>query len=76
MNQSDLHTVIHQKLERYFTQLDKQPASGVFKMVAKETETATLKFVLDKVNQNHSEAARILGINRATLKKKVALYQL
>lgn len=76
MNQSDLHDCIHLKLERYFTQLDQEPASGVFKMVTQQAETATLKFVLDKVNQNHSEAARILGINRATLKKKVALYQL
>jgi len=76
MNQSDLHDCINQKLERYFTQLDDELVSGVFKMVTQQTETATLKFVLDKVNQNHSKAARILGINRATLKKKVALYQL
>ena len=76
MNQSDLHDCIHQKLERYFTQLNNESASGVFKMVAQQTETATLKFVLNKVNHNHSEAARSLGINRATLKKKVALYQL
>jgi len=76
MNQNDLNDCIHQKLERYFTQLDDESASGVFKMVAQQTETATLKYVLNKVNHNHSEAARILGINRATLKKKVALYQL
>jgi len=76
MNQNDLHDCIHQKLERYFAQLNEESASGVFKMVTQQTETATLEFVLNKVNQNHSEAARILGINRATLKKKVALYQL
>jgi Fis family transcriptional regulator len=76
MNQSDLNDCIHRKLERYFTQLDDESASGVFKMVTQQTETATLKYVLDRVNQNHSKAARILGINRATLKKKVALYQL
>lgn len=76
MNQGDLNDCIHRKLERYFTQLDDESASGVFKMVTQQTETATLKYVLDRVNQNHSKAARILGINRATLKKKVALYQL
>ena len=76
MNHSDLHDCIHQKLERYFTQLNEESASGVFKMVTQQAETATLKFVLEKANQNYSEAARILGINRATLKKKVELYQL
>jgi len=45
-------------------------------MVTQQAESATLNYVLDQVNQNHSEAARILGINRATLKKKIALYQL
>jgi len=45
-------------------------------MVTQQAESATIKFVLDKVNQNQSEAARILGINRATLKKKVSLYNL
>jgi len=48
----------------------------VFKMVTQQAESATIKFVLDKVNQNQSEAARILGINRATLKKKASLYNL
>jgi Fis family transcriptional regulator len=56
--------------------LNGEKANGVFKMVTNQAESTTLKFVLDKVNQNHSEAARILGINRATLKKKVALYKL
>ena len=53
-----------------------EKANGVFKMVTNQAESTTLKFVLDKVNHNHSEAARILVINRATLKKKTALYKL
>jgi Fis family transcriptional regulator len=56
--------------------LNGEKSNGVFKMVTQQAESATLKFVLDKVNQNHSEAARILGINRATLKKKATLYKL
>jgi Fis family transcriptional regulator len=56
--------------------LNGESANGVLKMVSHQSESATIKFVLDKVNQNHSEAARILGINRATLKKKASLYNL
>ncbi len=76
MKQKDLQDCINDKLEKYFSDLNGEKANGVFKMVANQTESTTLKFVLDKVNQNHSEAARILGINRATLKKKVDLYKL
>ncbi|HCX13221.1 MAG TPA: hypothetical protein DHJ28_02960 [Gammaproteobacteria bacterium] len=45
-------------------------------MVTQETESVTIKFVLDRVEQNQSKAARILGMNRGTLKKKIELYKL
>ena len=73
---TDLPACINAKLDRYFEQLNGEKISGVFKMVLQETESATIKFVLDRVGQNQSEAARILGINRGTLKKKIELYKL
>ncbi len=76
MKQRDLQDCINDKLEKYFSDLNGEKSNGVFKMVTQQAESATLRFVLDKVDQNHSEAARILGINRATLKKKVTLYKL
>ena len=76
MKQRDLQDCINYKLEKYFSDLNGEKSNGVFKMVTQQAESATLKFVLDKVNQNHSEAARILGINRTTLKKKATLYKL
>jgi Fis family transcriptional regulator len=41
-----------------------------------ESEAITIKFILDRVEQNQSEAAKILGMNRGTLKKKIELYKL
>jgi Fis family transcriptional regulator len=76
MTQRGLQDCIKDSLEKYFSDLNGETSNGVFKMVTQQTESATIKFVLDKVNQNQSEAARILGINRATLKKKVSLYSL
>ncbi|WP_257608055.1 helix-turn-helix domain-containing protein, partial [bacterium endosymbiont of Bathymodiolus sp. 5 South] len=67
---------INAKLNRYFKQLDGEKASGVLKMVVQESEAITIKFILDKVKQNQSEAAKILGMNRGTLKKKIELYKL
>ena len=76
MTQRGLQDCIKDSLEKYFSDLNGETSNGVFKMVTQQTESATITFVLDKVNQNQSEAARILGINRATLKKKVSLYNL
>ena len=76
MNSTDLPICINNKLERYFTQLDGEQATGIHKMVMQESESITLKFVLDKVKYNQSEAARILGMNRSTLKKKIETYKL
>ena len=76
MKQRGIQDCIKDNLEKYFSDLDGESSNGVFKMVTQQTESATIKFVLDKVNQNQSEAARILGINRATLKKKASLYNL
>ena len=76
MNPIDLPACINAKLERYFEQLNGESANGVFKMVMQETQSVTIKFVLDAVEQNQSEAARILGMNRGTLKKKIELYKL
>ncbi|MDB9951103.1 Fis family transcriptional regulator [Candidatus Thioglobus sp.] len=76
MTQRGLQDCIKDSLEKYFSDLNGETSNGVFKMVTQQTESATIKFVLNKVNQNQSEAARILGINRATLKKKVSLYNL
>ena len=76
MKQRGIQDCIKDNLEKYFSDLNGEPSNGVFKMVTQQAESATIKFVLDKVNQNQSEAARILGINRATLKKKASLYKL
>lgn len=76
MNTADLPECINAKLERYFKQLKGERAFGVHKMVLQESESITIKFVLNMVEQNQSEASRILGMNRGTLKKKIEFYKL
>ncbi|KAA0445862.1 MAG: Fis family transcriptional regulator [Candidatus Thioglobus sp.] len=76
MKSADLPECINAKLDCYFQQLNGEKASGVHRMVMQESEAITLKFVLNMVEQNQSEAAKILGINRGTLKKKIEIYKL
>ncbi len=76
MSSTDLQACIKGKLSHYFKQLKGEKTSGVHKMVIQESESITIEFVLNMVKQNQSEAARILGINRGTLKKKIETYKL
>lgn len=76
MSSTDLPACINAKLTRYFEQLDGEQASGVHKMVMNEVESVVIKFILELVNNNQSEASRILGVNRGTLKKKIEFYKL
>lgn len=76
MDSTDLPSCINTKLSYYFKQLNGEQVSGVHKMVMQESESITIKFVLDMVKYNQSKAAKILGVNRGTLKKKIELYKL
>lgn len=64
------------KLKKYFNSLDGEEGHDVLKMVMDDVEPVVIKYVLDRVNQNQSRAAKILGLNRGTLKKKIDLYKL
>jgi Fis family transcriptional regulator len=64
------------KLKKYFNSLDGEEAHDVLKMVLDDVEPVVIQYVLDKVNHNQSKAAKILGLNRGTLKKKIDLYKL
>lgn len=76
MSSTDLPNCINTKLNCYFKQLNGEQVSGVHKMVMQESESITIKFILDMVEHNQSKAAKILGMNRGTLKKKIKLYKL
>lgn len=73
---SKLNLAVKQSLEDYFTHLDGQPPHAVYDMVLGCVEKPMLEFILDKVSGNQSKAAEVLGINRNTLRKKMAQYGL
>ena len=71
-----MEETLKKKLKKYFNSLDGEEAHDVMKMVLDDVEPVVIQFVLDKVNHNQSRAAKILGLNRGTLKKKIDLYKL
>ncbi len=73
---SKIRKAVKESLEDYFTHLDGQPPHAVYDMVLACVEKPMIEYILDKVGGNQSKAAEILGINRNTLRKKMAQYNL
>lgn len=75
-NPSKLSDAIEESLEDYFRHLDGQPPHAIYDMVLGCVEKPMLVFILNKVGGNQSKAAEMLGLNRNTLRKKMAQYGL
>ena len=64
-------------MKRYFAQLDqKNMPIDVYQLVLNEVEPPLLNAVMKFVNNNQSQASRILGINRTTLRTKLKKYNI
>jgi Fis family transcriptional regulator len=63
-------------LQKYFGDLNGHRPGDLYELVLGEVEEPLFKTVLDYTKGNQSVAAEILGINRATLRKKLRHYQL
>ena len=75
-NNCKLSQAITESLDEYFLHLDGQQPHAIYDMVLNCVEKPMLEYLLNKVGGNQSKAAEILGINRNTLRKKMALYKL
>ncbi|HAJ73109.1 MAG TPA: Fis family transcriptional regulator [Methylophilaceae bacterium] len=71
-----LSEAITESLDEYFTHLDGQPPHAIYDMVLGCIEKPMLEYILNKSGGNQSKASEILGINRNTLRKKMAQYNL
>ena len=64
-------------MNRYFNQLDqKNIPIDVYQLVLNEVEPPLLYAVMDFSNNNQSKAAKILGINRTTLRTKLKKFNI
>jgi Fis family transcriptional regulator, factor for inversion stimulation protein len=75
-NTCKLADAVKESLEDYFTHLDGHAPHAIYDMVLSCVEKPMLEFILNQVGGNQSKAAEILGLNRNTLRKKMAEYDL
>jgi Fis family transcriptional regulator, factor for inversion stimulation protein len=73
---NELNDCVKKSLDEYFKHLDGQPPHAIYDMVLSCIEKPMLEYILNKVGGNQSKAAEILGLNRNTLRKKMAQYGL
>lgn len=73
MSPKDLQECLRAALNDYFDRLDGERPSQIYRMVADLVDKTLAESALERTSNNHSQAARLLGISRSTLKKKLAL---
>ncbi|MBN8886055.1 MAG: DNA-binding protein [Rudaea sp.] len=73
--QPALRECVARAVRRYLLDMDGE-ASGLYELVLDEVETPLLREVMSWAGGNQSKAATALGINRATLRKKLAAHGL
>ncbi len=71
-----LQECVRDALSSYFRQLDGHKATDLYQMVIAEVERPLFETVMQHAGGNQTHAARILGISRSTLRKKLAIYHL
>jgi len=75
-NTSKLQQAVKESLEDYFLHLNGETPHAIYDLVLACVEKPMLEYILIKVGGNQSKAAEILGLNRNTLRKKMAQYNL
>ena len=73
---NDIGRSVEKSLDEYFRRLDGEPAHNVYEMVIGHVERALLASILERAGHNQTQAADMLGMNRNTLRTKLAKYKL
>ena len=76
MSKQTIEECVRKSLEKFFRDLDGQPAHDVYDMIIQTVERPMLELVMEQASGNQSVAAEILGINRNTLRKKLVQHGL
>ncbi|MBT7120230.1 MAG: Fis family transcriptional regulator [Nitrosomonadales bacterium] len=76
MMKKNLPDNIDTLLDQYFNDLGGDQPSTIYEMVINTVEKPLLIYIMNKTEGNQSKAAKMLGLNRNTLRKKLKQYNL
>jgi len=63
-------------LDQYFEDLGGDEPSAIYEMVITTIEKPLLLYIMNQAEGNQSNAAKILGLNRNTLRKKLKQHKI
>ncbi len=66
-----IESFIGKKLDHFFERLGSHDAQGLYEIVVQQVERPMIERALDWAKGNQLKAARVLGINRNTLRTKM-----
>lgn len=72
----NLQDKIETLLDNYFKDLDGEKPNDVYNMVLHSVEKPLIIYIMNYAQGNQTRAAKILGLNRNTLRKKLEFYNL
>ena len=76
LDQYSIEDVVELKISRFFDQIGTFYPENVYDLLMSKVEKPLLIQILRRVGGNQVQAAKILGINRNTLRKKIKQYGL
>ncbi|BCE02179.1 DNA-binding transcriptional regulator Fis [Marinicellulosiphila megalodicopiae] len=71
-----LRDSVAKAMAHYFEQLEGEKVSNVYDFVLAEIEAPLLEATMKFVRDNQTNASKVLGLNRGTLRKKLKQYDL
>ena len=71
-----IHHCVESALNIYFEDMDGHDPKDLYELILSQTEKPLLEVVLKQTQGNITKSAEMLGINRATLHKKLKKYGL
>jgi len=75
-NSCSLNEFLEEKLKRYLKKLAKLERSNLHDAILSEVEKSLITIVLKETEGNQLRTAKILGINRNTLRTKIKKYKI
>ena len=73
-NSASLQNTLHELINEYLMKLEGDKLTNFYEMYLEQIEPPLLEAVMQKTKYNQVRAAKMLGISRGTLRKKLKLY--